>query len=80
MFGGTPSHKFAQQLVAARLAGVKVHFSAFGSPDGCDRLLDVLEARGETVSGLWQLLCDCTDRCAFERRMDLPLSQPHLAP
>ena len=39
VFGGTPAHKFAQQLVAAAMTGVELQFSIFGTPDGCDELL-----------------------------------------
>eukprot|EP01043_Picozoa_sp_COSAG02_P044645 COSAG02_NODE_4007_length_5920_cov_5.932829_4_plen_389_part_00 len=42
VFGGTPAHKFAQQLVAAALVGVKLEFSTFGTPDGCDEVLAVV--------------------------------------
>jgi len=45
-FGGTPAHKFAQQLVAAALVGVSsLEFSTFGTPDGCDEVLASLEQR-----------------------------------
>ena len=39
VFGGTPAHKFAQQLVAAAITGAELQFSTFGTPDGCDDLL-----------------------------------------
>ena len=54
IFGGTPAHKFAQQLAAAALAGqlqpqppqlvesgsaVRMQFSTFGDLAGCDRVL-----------------------------------------
>eukprot|EP01050_Picozoa_sp_SAG11_P010134 SAG11_NODE_1000_length_6221_cov_10.092943_2_plen_254_part_00 len=58
VFGGTPPHKFAQQLVAAALAGqvqpqppqlveqlismVRLQFSTFGDLAGCDRVLAAL--------------------------------------
>ena len=32
VFGGTPAHKFVQQLVAAMLSGSQIHFSTFGTP------------------------------------------------
>jgi hypothetical protein len=39
VFGGTPAHKCAQQLVAAAITGAELQFSTFGTPDGCDDLL-----------------------------------------
>ena len=39
VFGGTPAHKFAQQLVAAAMSGAALQFSTFGTPDGCDEIL-----------------------------------------
>jgi len=43
-FGGTPSHKIAQQLVAAGLAGVPFHFSTFGTLDKCDQVVTAVAA------------------------------------
>lgn len=68
VFGGTPAHKFAQQLVAAALVGVeRLEFSTFGSPDGCDEVLAVVQqeqirgAAGEVVSAgrLLAAILDC---------------------
>jgi hypothetical protein len=44
VFGGTPAHKFVQQLVGAMVGGGcdTVQFSTFGTPDGCDTLLAAL--------------------------------------
>jgi poly(ADP-ribose) glycohydrolase len=44
-FRGTPPHKFAQQLVAATLAGCELDFSTFGTLDGCDEILEAAEAK-----------------------------------
>ena len=38
IFGGLPSHKFVQQVLAASLAGVQLEFSMYGTPDGCDEV------------------------------------------
>merc|ERR1712039_878364 len=48
-FGGTPSHKFVQQIVAARLAGCSINFSTMGQVDGCDAILATLEAAKPTL-------------------------------
>eukprot|EP00531_Pseudo-nitzschia_arenysensis_P019028 CAMPEP_0116126750 /NCGR_PEP_ID=MMETSP0329-20121206/6491_1 /TAXON_ID=697910 /ORGANISM="Pseudo-nitzschia arenysensis, Strain B593" /LENGTH=317 /DNA_ID=CAMNT_0003620839 /DNA_START=332 /DNA_END=1282 /DNA_ORIENTATION=- len=53
VFGGTPSHKLLQQVLAAKLAGAQLHFSTFGNNESCDTLLEELERRQETVSGGW---------------------------
>ena len=42
VFGGTPAHKFVQQLVAAMLSGSQIHFSTFGTPVSGSRLGCVL--------------------------------------
>lgn len=49
-FGGIPSHKVAQQIVAACLAGCSVRFSTFGSPDQCDSVLATIAEFKPTVS------------------------------
>ena len=41
-FGGLPAHKFVQQVLAGRLADVRLCFSTFGEPAGCDKMLDLL--------------------------------------
>jgi len=57
VFGGVPAHKFLQQLVAARVAGVRLAFSTFGTPDGVDRVLDALRARPRmSVAKAWAVL------------------------
>jgi hypothetical protein len=57
VFGGTPAHKFAQQLAAAALSGERpasLQFSTFGTPDGCDAVLAAVAAaeagRGRPIS------------------------------
>jgi len=56
-FGGTPSHKIAQQLVAAGLAGVPFHFSTFGTVDKCNKvLMAVAAARPDTATLLKAVL------------------------
>lgn len=52
-FGGVPAHKLAQQIIAARLAGVVLLFSTFGTPDGCDVVVRALEQHPCTVGKLW---------------------------
>ena len=66
VFGGLPAHKFAQQAVAARLAGVRLRFSTFGTPDGCDAVLGALQASGASVPRTFEALLRCADRRAFE--------------
>jgi len=66
VFGGLPAHKFAQQAVAARLAGVRLRFSTFGTPDGCDVVLGALQASGASVPFAFEALLRCADRRAFE--------------
>ena len=68
VFGGLPAHKFTQQVLAARLAGVSLRFSTFGSPDGCDAVLDAMhKANGTSISEVWALLLDCNQRETFQR-------------
>ena len=50
VFGGTPAHKFAEQMCAAGLAGVSLQFSTFGSPEGCDSVLAQLQHQPTTVT------------------------------
>ena len=59
---------FWQQLVAARLAGVALAFSTFGTPDGCDALLAALRARPGAVSvaRAWRLLLEHRARATVE--------------
>ena len=44
VFGGTPAHKFVQQLVGVIVGGGchTVQFSTFGTPDGCDTVFAAL--------------------------------------
>eukprot|EP00933_Yihiella_yeosuensis_P079812 TRINITY_DN93238_c0_g1_i1.p1 TRINITY_DN93238_c0_g1~~TRINITY_DN93238_c0_g1_i1.p1 ORF type:complete len:490 (-),score=92.79 TRINITY_DN93238_c0_g1_i1:148-1566(-) len=58
IFGGTPAHKFLQQLVAAKLAGSKIHFSCFGSPDGCDSVYRMVQEQRPTVAQLFQAILE----------------------
>mmetsp|Transcript_16275 Transcript_16275/g.37229 ORF Transcript_16275/g.37229 Transcript_16275/m.37229 type:complete len:311 (-) Transcript_16275:81-1013(-) len=74
VFGGLPSHKFMQQMLAARLAGVPLEFSTFGSPDGCDTLLAALSARQISVSSAWRLMLTCRERATFEASILLALN------
>ena len=68
VFGGLPAHKFTQQVLAARLAGVSLRFSTFGSPDGCDEVLDAMhKANGTSISEVWAVLLDCNQRETFQR-------------
>jgi len=53
-FGGEPAHKLAQQVIAARLAGVVLLFSTFGCPDGCDVVARALEQHPCTIGTLWR--------------------------
>lgn len=55
-FGGMPAHKFAQQVVAASLAGCSLRFSTFGTPDLCDEVLKVLAETKPTAIGLLHAL------------------------
>ena len=68
VFGGLPSHKFTQQIIAARLAGVSLRFSTFGTPDGCDVVLDAMQTSGgASVAEAWDRLLRCERRDTFER-------------
>eukprot|EP00747_Dinoflagellata_sp_TGD_P083755 gnl/TRDRNA2_/TRDRNA2_162246_c0_seq1.p1 gnl/TRDRNA2_/TRDRNA2_162246_c0~~gnl/TRDRNA2_/TRDRNA2_162246_c0_seq1.p1 ORF type:complete len:459 (+),score=70.22 gnl/TRDRNA2_/TRDRNA2_162246_c0_seq1:58-1377(+) len=51
-FFGTPSHKFVQQVVAAGLAGCSLYFSTFGTPDGCDQVLEIVKNNAPSSSRL----------------------------
>ena len=59
VFGGVPAHKFLQQLIAASLAGVRLAFSTFGQPDGCDELLEKIGSTQLSVGQAWELLGAC---------------------
>ena len=59
VFGGMPCHKFLQQVIAAKVAGVELEFSTFGTPDGCDSVLAALRANATPVSRAWDALCGC---------------------
>merc|ERR1712196_103923 len=56
VFGGDPAHKFIQQVVASSLANCKLHFSTFGAPDNCDRVLGIIKAVQPTTSQLLRAL------------------------
>jgi len=77
VFGGLPAHKFLQQLVAARLAGVDLEFSTYGTPDGCDVLLDALRAHPISVARAWDLLKQHTARATFQADVIRALSTAH---
>eukprot|EP00316_Scyphosphaera_apsteinii_P015595 CAMPEP_0119341182 /NCGR_PEP_ID=MMETSP1333-20130426/101807_1 /TAXON_ID=418940 /ORGANISM="Scyphosphaera apsteinii, Strain RCC1455" /LENGTH=394 /DNA_ID=CAMNT_0007353087 /DNA_START=310 /DNA_END=1494 /DNA_ORIENTATION=+ len=66
VFGGNPSHKFVQQLIAASLAGVHLRFSTFGNPEGCDSVLKLLQGEPLRVCEAWQRLVACQDLRSFE--------------
>eukprot|EP00746_Dinoflagellata_sp_MGD_P003042 gnl/MRDRNA2_/MRDRNA2_105938_c0_seq1.p1 gnl/MRDRNA2_/MRDRNA2_105938_c0~~gnl/MRDRNA2_/MRDRNA2_105938_c0_seq1.p1 ORF type:complete len:493 (+),score=88.22 gnl/MRDRNA2_/MRDRNA2_105938_c0_seq1:95-1573(+) len=55
-FGGTPSHKVAQQMVAASLAGCGACFSTFGSLDQCDVVLAAVAELKPTVATLLEAI------------------------
>merc|ERR1719488_36269 len=69
VFGGVPAHKFLQQLIAASLAGVRLAFSTFGQPDGCDELLEKIGRTQLSVGQAWELLGACDSNSAFQGRM-----------
>jgi hypothetical protein len=58
VFGGIPAHKMLQQMIAARLTGVTLYFSMYGSPDGCDSVLAAIRQRQPplTVADTWALV------------------------
>merc|ERR1712232_1145229 len=73
MFGGTPTHKLLQQAVAARVAGVKIHFSAFNEGEStaitlenekCHRLLEEMFHKKTTVAEAWKDLLQSTSATA----------------
>ena len=66
-FGGLAAHKFALQVLAARLAGVHLRFSTMGSPDGCDAVRDAMLRSDASVADAWSLLLRCDRRETFER-------------
>eukprot|EP00931_Biecheleriopsis_adriatica_P120599 TRINITY_DN95727_c0_g1_i1.p1 TRINITY_DN95727_c0_g1~~TRINITY_DN95727_c0_g1_i1.p1 ORF type:complete len:517 (-),score=80.89 TRINITY_DN95727_c0_g1_i1:384-1865(-) len=79
-FGGLPVHKFVQQLIAARLADAQLRFSTFGSPDGCDVVLELLKDTPCSVAALWQHIAmahkgkgalGCKDTGEFVRELSL---------
>ena len=74
VFGGTPGHKFMQQVIAARLAGVCLAFSTFGSPDGCDKLLHALQQHPCSVKQAWHMLLRCKSSGHFVSDMLQALS------
>lgn len=76
IFGGTPAHKFAHQALAARLARVRLRFSTFGTPDGCDAVLSALQSSRASVPHVWDALLRCPNRGAFEQSFLAMLEQP----
>jgi len=66
-FGGTAAHKFVQQALAANLAGVNLDFSAFGSTESCDVVLEALKHHQPAANQVAQALCSCTNRTTFVR-------------
>jgi len=67
VFGGLPAHKFVQQVLAARLAGVRLRFSTFGNADGCDKTLVALEANRPSSAQIYDALLRCTDRKCWDQ-------------
>lgn len=65
VFGGVPAHKFMQQVIAARAAGVQLRFSTFSDPVGCDKLLKALQSSKTTVAQAMYLLAKCKNRETF---------------
>ena len=75
MFGGIASHKFVQQVIAAHLAGVQLHFSMLGTPDGCDEIQSILnEQKPNTAEVLQAILSISTATNTFPRRFAAALS------
>merc|ERR1711920_46298 len=63
IFGGLPAFKFVQQALAASLAGCKLQYSTFGSPDGCDQILQDLEELKPTPAQLLLALRAASAAC-----------------
>ena len=81
VFGGLPAHKFTQQVLAARLAGVRLRFSTFGQPDGCDTVLDAMtQGKESSVARAWALLLECDRRDSFEKRLCAGLAEAVAVP
>ena len=81
VFGGFPAHKFTQQVLAARLAGVRLRFSTFGQPDGCDKVLEAMtQGKEMSVARAWALLLECDRRDSFEKRLCAGLAQAAAVP
>ena len=76
-FGGKPSHKFIQQVLAAHLAGVKLEFSMYGTPDGCDTLWNALDETPTSGADVWRCLASCTSSNNFEADFIKMLKTPH---
>lgn len=74
-FGGTPSHKFVQQVIAAHLARVRLEFSMFGTPDGCDVLWNALCTSPFSIAHVWRCLLECRDPHSFEQDFIAKLQQ-----
>jgi len=56
MFGGRPAHKFLQQVCAARMARCDLIFSTFGTPDGCDRVLEKMVKSDLSIADVFRAL------------------------
>ena len=81
VFGGFPAHKFTQQVLAARLAGVRLRFSTFGQPDGCDTVLEAMtQGKEMSVARAWALLLECDRRDSFEKRWCAGLAEAAAVP
>ena len=66
VFGGLPAHKFTQQVLAARLAGV--------------RLDAMTQGKESSVARAWALLLECDRRDSFEKRLCAGLAEAAAVP
>lgn len=64
-FGGISAHKFVQQALAAKVAGVELDFSAFGDPESCDVVLEALQKNKPMASTVAKALKVCQSRNSF---------------
>ena len=75
MFGGVPIHKFLQQILAARLAGVNLFFSSFRDETQQRNLMRILAAcDGLSCRGLLQVLEDdlnSRERCHCDAVLEM---------
>eukprot|EP00931_Biecheleriopsis_adriatica_P029192 TRINITY_DN17367_c4_g1_i1.p1 TRINITY_DN17367_c4_g1~~TRINITY_DN17367_c4_g1_i1.p1 ORF type:complete len:261 (-),score=43.91 TRINITY_DN17367_c4_g1_i1:536-1318(-) len=68
-FGGVPAHKFAQQLVAATLAGCQLYFSSgSASSEGCDVIFEAVRQGPLNAAQLLQTTLLASAAFLAERR------------